>query len=50
MGIIKFRLRHHGFSTSGCLLTFDYHKYKTIEMSVVENMGVAVGSLFQTVV
>ena len=38
----------HGLSTSGYLLTCDYHQYNTSGMSVANNVGVPVGILFLT--
>jgi len=46
----KFRGRHLRFSASGYSLTWDYHRYNTSGMSIAENVGVAVRSLFPTTV
>jgi len=39
---------HLGFSTSGYLLTFDYHQYNVSGMSLVKSVSVANGRLFPT--
>ena len=45
---LKFWGRNLGFSTSGDLLTRDYHQYNTSEMSAAENVGAVVRIVFLT--